>query len=105
MTTETARFSIGQIVHHRLFGYRGLIFDVDPTFQLTDEWYEQVARSLPPKDQPWYQVLPDGAQHTTYVAERNLEEDASAEPIRHPLVEALFELGDGGVYQLLTSPH
>ncbi len=105
MTTETARFSIGQIVHHRLFGYRGLIFDVDPTFQLTDEWYEQVARSLPPKDQPWYHVLPDRAQHTTYVAERNLEEDVSLEPIRHPLVEALFELGDDGVYQLLTSTH
>lgn len=105
MTTNTVRFSIGQIVRHRLFGYRGLIADVDATFQLTDEWYEKVARSRPPKDSPWYHVLPDGAQHMTYVAERNLEEDASLEPIHHPLVDALFELGDDGVYQPLTKPH
>ena len=105
MTSNVARFSIGQIVQHRLFGYRGLVSDVDPTFQLTDEWYEQVARSRPPKDRPWYHVLPDGAQHMTYVAERNLEEDASAEPIQHPLVDALFELGDDGQYRLLTSTH
>ena len=74
---DTASFSIGQIVQHRLFGYRGLIYDVDPTFQLTDEWYEQVARSRPPKDAPWYHVLPDGAQHMTYVAERSRGYDAA----------------------------
>ena len=105
MTTNTARFSIGQIIHHRLFGYRGLIADVDPTFQLTAEWYEQVARSRPPKDQPWYHVLPDEARHVTYVAERNLEADVSLEPIQHPLVEALFERDDDGAYRLLANTH
>jgi heat shock protein HspQ len=102
---DTASFSIGQIVQHRLFEYRGLIYDVDPTFQLTDEWYEQVARSRPPKDAPWYHVLPDGAQHMTYVAERNLDEDVSLEPVCHPLVEALFERGNDGSYRRLTRTH
>ena len=67
-----ARFEIGQVVDHRLFGYRGVIYNVDATFQLSEECYEQVAKSRPPKDRPWYHVLPDGATHTTYVAERNL---------------------------------
>jgi len=91
-----ARFSIGQTVHHRLFDYRGVVYDVDPWFSGTEEWYEQVARSRPPKDEPWYNVLVDGGEQETYVAERNLEADASGEPIRHPGVAHLFgELKDG----------
>ena len=60
-----ARFHVGQVVRHRKFGYRGVIFDLDATFGLTDEWYEQVARSRPPKDLPWYHVLvhDQAAQH------------------------------------------
>lgn len=88
-TQDTARFFVGQIVHHVRFDYRGVVFDVDPTFQGSDEWYEKVARSRPPKDRPWYHVLVDGAQHTTYVAERHLEADANGAPIRHPLVQAV----------------
>ena len=96
MDRPAARFSIGELVHHRLFHYRGVVFDVDAAFSGTDEWYEQVARSRPPRDAPWYHVLVDGATHTTYVAERNLEPDTSGEPIRHPLVDELFEaLRDG----------
>lgn len=87
--SPVARFYVGQIVHHLRFDYRGVVFDVDPTFQGTDEWYEAVARSRPPKDQPWYHVLVDGGQHTTYVAERHLEPDGSGDPIRHPLVGVL----------------
>ena len=86
-----ARFGVGSPVHHRRFGYRGVVFDVDASFQGTDAWYEQVARSRPPRDAPWYHVLPHGADHTTYVAERNLEPDASGEPILHPLFEQLFD--------------
>jgi heat shock protein HspQ len=82
------RFSPGQLVRHRLFGYRGVVVDVDPTFESTDEWYEQMARSRPPRDRPWYHVLVHDAEHTTYVAERNLDPDESTEPIRHP------QLGD-----------
>ncbi len=84
------RFSPGQLVRHRLFHYRGVVVDVDPAFQLSDEWYEQVARSRPPRDRPWYHVLVHDAVHTTYVAERNLEADDSAQPIRHPLVDEHF---------------
>ncbi|MDJ0926844.1 MAG: heat shock protein HspQ [Gammaproteobacteria bacterium] len=93
-----ARFAVGDLVHHRLFGYRGVIFDVDPTFQSTDEWYETVAQSRPPKDKPWYHVLVHGAVHTTYVAERNLEPDTDEAPISHPLVEHFFVRFEDGHY-------
>lgn len=85
-----AKFAVGELVHHRLFDYRGVVFDVDPTFQSTEEWYGAVAKSKPPKDQPWYHVLVHGASHTTYVAERNLEKDAVDEPISHPLLASFF---------------
>ncbi|MCY4077167.1 MAG: heat shock protein HspQ [Acidobacteria bacterium] len=87
--SPVARFYVGQIVHHLRFDYRGVVFDVDPTFQGTDDWYEAVARSRPPKDRPWYHVLVDRGQHTTYVAERHLEPDGRCDPIRHPLVGVL----------------
>ena len=92
-----SKFDVGQVVRHCLFGYRGVIFDVDAAFCGTEQWYEQVAKSSPPKDQPWYRVLPDGADHTTYVAERNLEPDRSGDQVAHPLVNALFaDFADGG---------
>lgn len=100
MTTAAARFHIGQLVHHRLFDYRGVVVDVDPIFSGSDEWYEQVARSRPPKDQPWYRVLVHGAKQETYVAERNLEQDDSGEPIRHPLLGEFFGDLEGGRYRL-----
>ncbi len=91
-----AQFSIGDLVYHKLFDYRGVIVDVDPRLMLSDDWYEAVARSRPPKDQPWYRVLVHDATHETYVAERNLEPDTSGTPIRHPLVDTFFQnFGDG----------
>lgn len=98
MTSNEARFHVGQLVHHRLFDYRGVIADVDHRFQGSDEWYEQVARSRPPKDKPWYRVLVHGAEHETYVAERNLEPDTSGDPIRHPLMEQVFARFEDGRY-------
>jgi heat shock protein HspQ len=87
---HSAKFFVGQIVHHTRSDYRGVVFDVDATFQGTDEWYELVARSRPPKDLPWYHVLVDGAEHITYVAERHLvESNESDTPINHPLVGQL----------------
>lgn len=99
MITE-AKFSVGQMVRHSLFEYRGVIFDVDATFQGTDEWYEKVAETQPPRDRPWYHVLVHGADHTTYVAERNLEADASDEAVEHPLIQRLFVERHGDHYQL-----
>ena len=86
----SARFSVGELVYHRLFHYRGVVIDVDPEFQSTEEWYELVARSRPPKDQPWYRVLVHNATHQTYVAERNLEKDETEDAIVHPLIDEIF---------------
>ncbi len=94
-----ARFAVGQRIHHRIFDYRGVIFDVDPVFAGSDEWYEEVARSRPPRDEPWYHVLVHDAQHTTYVAERNLEPDPGDEPVRHPLLGEYFEAYEAGRYR------
>jgi len=99
MTAFEAEFEIGQLVHHKLFDYRGVVFDADPVFQGSEEWYEAMARSRPPKDRPWYHVLVDGAGHTTYVAERNLEADATGKPIDHPALAELFAGLEGGRYR------
>lgn len=92
------KLSIGDLVHHQLFDYRGVVVDVDATFQSTEEWYETVARSCPPKDEPWYHVLVHGSDHSTYVAEKNLERDTSAEPIVHPALAQYFSRFENGRY-------
>lgn len=93
-----ALFYPGQVVHHRLFDYRGVVTDVDPVFLGSDEWYETMAQSRPPKDKPWYHVLVHGRTHQTYVAEQNLEPDESGEPIRHPGVKEHFREFEDGRY-------
>jgi len=95
---HAAKFPIGQIIHHRLFDYLGVVFDIDPEFQGTDDWYDQVARSRPPRDEPWYHVLVDGAMHTTYVAEQNLEAADPPQAIAHPFTFELFSDFDGERY-------
>jgi len=107
---DRARFGVGQLIHHRLFGYRGVVFDVDPVFSGTEEWYEQMAKSRPPRDRPWYHVLPDGVSHTTYVAERNLEPlaesgEGAVAPIHHPLLDQLFERFEEGAYVPRAAAH
>ena len=88
---RTAKFSIGQLICHRLFDYRGVVIDVDPHFKGTDNWYDTVARSRPPKELPWYHVLVDGGELRTYVAERNLLPDESGRAIVHPDLGDYFE--------------
>ena len=78
------KFKIGQLIEHRLFGYRGVVYDVDSVYSMDDEWYEQMAKSKPPKNEPWYRVLVHNASYTTYVAEKNLATDASDDQINHP---------------------
>lgn len=92
------KFSVGDLIHHRLFDYRGVIVDVDQKFQGTEEWYEIVAKSRPPKDKPWYHVLVHGSDHSTYVAEQNLEPDDSDDPISHPMLEQFFSKFVDGKY-------
>ena len=93
-----AQFSIGQVIHHRRFRYRGVIVDVDSSFQLTDDWYDEIAVSRPPKDRPWYHVLVHNSDQTTYVAERHLEPDSSGDPVNHPFLHQCFDLFDNGRY-------
>ena len=92
------KFYVGQLIHHQLFNYRGVVVDVDPEFQDTEEWYENVARSRPPRDKPWYHVLVHNARHTTYVAECNLAPDSSTQSISHPLVDRFFTQFKNGKY-------
>ena len=105
MSKNNAKLHIGQIIHHKMFDYVGVIFDIDPTFQGTDEWYEHVAGSRPPKDKPWYHVLVDEAVQTTYVAEQNLEPADKPQKILHPLTDNLLTEFDGERYKLRRQTH
>ena len=94
-----AKFSIGDVVHHRFYPFRGVVYDVDPTFANTEEWWLSIPEDVrPAKDQPYYHVLAENAKTTynAYVSEQNLVPDATGKPCRHPLVRELFgELCDG----------
>jgi heat shock protein HspQ len=83
-------YSVGQLIRHNKLGYRGVIVRCDHEYCGTEEWYDAVAGSHPPKNQPWYEVLVDGSDSVTYVAERNLEEDAHVYAVEHPLVDHFF---------------
>lgn len=100
-----AKFAVGQLVHHVKFDYRGVVVDVDAVFQGTDEWYETVAKSRPPKDRPWYHVLVDGAAHGTYVAERHLEPDEAGGEISHPALARYFGAFVDGRYSRHSGMH
>ena len=103
--SNKAKFKIGQVIHHKLFDYTGVVFDIDPIFQGSEEWYEQVARSHPPKNEPWYHVLVHDTEHTTYVAERNLDLKENPKAIQHPLINSLFVKFDGLQYHLKNKPN
>ena len=102
MTTRTAKYSIGQVVKHRVYPFRGVIFDVDPSFSNSEEWYESIPEDVrPSKDQPFYHLFAENAQtqYVAYVSEQNLLPDDSGQPVRHPQVEELFEPVDPGFYR------
>jgi len=101
---KEAKFSMGQLVQHTMFGYRGVIFELDPYFMLSDQWYLQVALSRPPKNEPWYSVLVDNALHTTYVAQRNLMASNDLTEIQHPDIKQYFERFEKDHY-LLNKRH
>ncbi|MCB1662759.1 MAG: heat shock protein HspQ [Pseudomonadales bacterium] len=98
--SKQAKFFVGQLVEHELFDYQGVIIDVDPYFMLTDEWYQLMAKSRPPKDHPWYRVLVHNSNHETYVAEQNLRIYPAPEPINHPDIDTYFSQFDGSKYLL-----
>lgn len=84
------KYHIGQLVEHKKFTYRGVVYDADAEFSGSDEWYLAVARSCPPKDAPWYHVLVDDGKSVTYVAERHLQEAFDCSPVRHQLIDVYF---------------
>jgi heat shock protein HspQ len=93
---------IGQVVRHRVFPFRGVVFDIDPEFNNTDEWYEAIPADVRPnKDQPFYHLFAENAEteYIAYVSEQNLLPDTSEEPIRHPQVAEIFERDDTGSYR------
>ena len=98
-----ARFSIGEVVRHRMFDFRGVIFDVDPVFANTDEWYDAIPEGVrPKKDQPLYHLLAENAEssYVAYVSQQNLVPDDSDEPIDHPAIAGLFANFADGRYAL-----
>ena len=99
---KTAKFKIGQVVRHRLFPFRGVIFDVDPEFHNTEEWYQAIpAAARPRKDQPFYHLLAENAEteYIAYVSEQNLLEDDTGEPVRHPQLNEMFRRTPDGQYR------
>lgn len=101
-TSKTAKFRIGQVVKHRLFPFRGIIFDVDPEFANTDEWYDAIPKEVRPrKDQPFYHLLAENAEteYIAYVSEQNLLDDELGGPVRHPQIKELFEKTPEGQYR------
>ena len=98
-----ARFSIGDVVRHRLFDFRGVVFDIDPVFNNSDEWYEAIPEDMRPrKDQPFYHLLAENMEssYVAYVSQQNLVVDDSDEPIEHPAISGMFTGFEDGRYNL-----
>jgi heat shock protein HspQ len=98
-----ARFSVGQIVRHRLFDFRGVVFDIDPVFANSEEWYQAIPEDVRPrKDQPFYHLLAENAEssYIAYVSQQNLMADDEAGPVNHPAISGLFDDFRDGRYQL-----
>ncbi|WP_323775482.1 heat shock protein HspQ [Leisingera sp.] len=103
MMRTRAKYNLGQVVRHRKHPFRGVVFDVDPEFSNTDEWYEAIPEdNRPVKDQPFYHLLAENDQsyYVAYVSEQNLVADYSGEPVGHPDVPEMFGNFDGGAYAL-----
>jgi len=98
-----ASFAPGDIVRHRMFDFRGVVFDIDPVFANSDEWYEAIPEEIrPAKEQPYYHLLAENgdSSYIAYVSQQNLVPDAEGGPIDHPQIEAMFEGLDDGRYRV-----
>ena len=104
ITMRQAKFTVGQVVKHRFYPFRGVIFDVDPTFDNTEEWWLSIPEDIrPKKDQPYYHLLAENeeTEYIAYVSEQNLLPDETGQPLRHPQVPELFVKDDEGQYHAL----
>jgi heat shock protein HspQ len=103
MSERLAKFTIGQVVRHRRYPFRGVIFDIDPTFANTEEWWLSIPEEVRPrKDQPFYHLLAENAEteYVAYVSEQNLVPDTSGDPVRHPQIDDVFIRGEDGSYRM-----
>ena len=107
MTTHdrmrAAKFGIGQVVRHRVYPFRGVVFDVDPVFSNTEEWWEAIPEDIrPSKDQPFYHLYAENAEneYVAYVSEQNLVADETGLPLRHPQIEETFIIADDGHFSM-----
>ena len=108
MAVRLAKFGIGEVVRHRRYPFRGVIFDVDPVFSNTEEWWLAIPPDhRPTKDQPYYHLYAENetSYYIAYVSEQNLEVDTSGEPVEHPDIEDMFISHDGGQYQMGGALH
>jgi heat shock protein HspQ len=99
---RSAKYQIGQVVRHRIYPFRGVVFDVDPIFSNTDEWWQSIPEEIrPAKNQPFYHLFAENeeTEYVAYVSEQNLLPDNSGEPVRHPQVPEIFGDLEGGVYR------
>lgn len=102
MKQRNAKFGIGEVVRHKVFPFRGVVFDVDPEFANTEEWWNAIPKEVrPSKDQPFYHLLAENAdtEYVAYVSEQNLERDTSDEPLRNPHVQQIFVEEQAGRYR------
>lgn len=101
MGSNQAKYRIGQVVRHRIYPFRGVVFDIDPTFANTEEWWESIPKDIRPRrDQPFYHLYAenDETEYVAYVSEQNLVPDTSSEPLRHPQIrEAFIKTSDGSL--------
>jgi heat shock protein HspQ len=101
---RSAKYAVGTVVRHRFFAFRGVIFDIDPVFNNTEEWWLSIPADMRPrKDQPFYHLFAENAETTyiAYVSEQNLLPDETGKPVKHPRVKELFVADANGGYRAL----
>lgn len=98
-----ARFGVGDVVRHKMFDFRGVVFDIDPTFANSEEWYEAIPEQIrPERDQPYYHLFAesDDAYYVAYVSQQNLVGDGTGGPVDHPNIDEMFDEFEDGRYQM-----
>ena len=103
---RAAKYSIGQQVRHRFFPFRGVIYDVDPAFANSEEWWESIPAEIrPSKEQPFYHLLAENesSYYVAYVSEQNLLPDDGVEPVNHPQIPEMFEIDDRRPYRIRSA--
>ena len=102
MKHREAKYTLGQVVRHRIYPFRGVVFDIDPEFANTEEWWRSIPEEVrPSKDQPFYHLLAENSEteYIAYVSEQNLLPDNSGEPLRHPQIPEIFERDKKGGFK------